>query len=77
MRDLIKRYFTCPLHGRRLVWCDWLRVYTDGGNPIWRWFPRCYVMGFDPHWALHGLAIYWLGREFNVVVGKDIHGLWS
>lgn len=65
------------LAGKKLVWRESIRIFTDNGQPIFRLLPRVRRIGFDKYWDLWGFAVYWLGREFNFVFGKDKKGLYS
>lgn len=63
------------LSGKRLVWKKYVRIYTDAGQPKFRWYPVFMRHYINPCWGMHGLIIYWLGREFNFVFGEDKKGL--
>ena len=75
--DQIKKYFAFRFHGRRIVWTKYFKIYYDGGSSIFEWFPRIRKQSFDPFWNLFGFAIYWFGREFNFVFGKDVNNFFE
>ena len=70
VRAFIQR-LTFRLSGKRLIWFKYFKVYCDNGGPIFRWFPRVRIPGWSPHWRMWCMAIYWLGREFNISIGSD------
>lgn len=59
---------------RSILTMKFFRLYTDGGHPRFRWLPRFRRMHFHDHWGLRGFAVYFIGREFNFVFGKDQRG---
>lgn len=65
------------LKSKRVIWTKTIRLYTDGGQPKFTLLPGIRKQGFHSHWGLCGFVIYWLGREFNFVFGKDINGLYK
>lgn len=65
------------LKGKRLLWTSRIKIFCDGGEPIYRLTPRVRRQHYNPHWGLYGFAVYWLGREFNVCVGIDKRGLYT
>ncbi len=65
------------LHGKRLIWTQYVRVYCDGGYPRNFLCPRFRFGMYDKHWGMKGFAMVWLGREFNFSFGKDKNGLYK
>lgn len=77
MKQFVQRTLTERLRARQLVWTPRLRVFCDGGVPRFRWLPRFRRQRYHPHWGMRGLAVLWIGREFNVSIGVDRHGLYA
>ena len=73
----LRKNFTERLHGKRLFWGVRLRVFCDGGYPIFRLTPRFRTMGYAPHWGMRGFCIYIFGREINFSCGRDIHNFYQ
>lgn len=65
------------LNGKRIIWTKQFKLFTDGGMPIYCWYPKVRIAYYDPYWGLRGFKIYWLGREFNFEFGKDKQGLYK
>lgn len=77
VEDRIRKKVARPLHGKRLLWKKRIRVYCDGGQPIFRWMPRPYRMGYAKHWGLRGFWTSWLGRQFFFSFGEDQNGCYA
>ena len=69
--------FAQKLKGKRLVWTRWVKIFCDGGYPIYQVVPRFRRQHYARHWGLFGFAVYWLGREINFCFGVDKHGLYA
>ena len=65
------------LKGKRLFWTHYVRVFTDGGYPKFRYFPRFRRLHYATHWGMRGFAIYLFGREFNFSFGIDKNKLYE
>ena len=76
MQELVYALTFRRLSGKRLWWSKRVRIFCDGGGPVFRWRPRYRRLGYDPHWGMFGFAVYWLGREFNFSFGRDVRGLY-
>lgn len=76
-KEKINNCFTWPLRSKKIIWSNSFKLFTDGGDPNWYWFPKYRREGYDSSWEVWGFAIYWLGREFNFAFGEDKHGLFS
>lgn len=76
MKALLRKLWTYPLRGKRLVTTRKLRIFCDGGDPRWRWLPKFHKSYYDPYWGMKGFAMYLWGREVNFSFGDDIHGLY-
>jgi hypothetical protein len=77
LREFIEKNYTHPLHAKKLVWTKRVRIFCDGGQPIWRWFPKFYRATYHPYWNLYGFVMYLFGREINFVFGEDINKLYD
>ena len=77
LQELIHDMTFRRLSGKRLWWSKRVRIFCDGGVPIFRWVPRFRRLGYDPHWGMVGFAAYWLGREFNISLGLDRNGFYG
>ena len=73
----IRKNFTEKLCGKRLFWGARLRVFCDGGYPIFRLSPRFRTMGYSPHWGIRGFCLYLFGREITFSFGRDVRGLYD
>ena len=72
----IRSVISDRLFCKRLYWGSYLKIYCDGGEPIFRWFPKFDKKYFASCWGLKGFNMYWLGREFSFVFSKDKHKLY-
>ena len=77
MEEFIKQHFTYPLHGKKLLWTDNIRIFCDGGYGKFGYIPKIYESSGDPYWNMISFTIYWLGREIIFSFGKDIKGLYT
>lgn len=77
IQDIVYAVTVKRLSGKQLWWSKRVRIFCDGGRPIFRWFPRYCKRGYHPHWGMRGFAIYWLGREFNFSFGSDRNGFYE
>ncbi len=73
---LIRNAFSHRLHGRKLLWKPAIRVFCDGGNPAFRWFPHFRRLHYASYWGMCGFAVHLFGREINLSFGKDRNGLY-
>ena len=69
--------FVSRISGKRLLQTKYFKIYTDGGQPMFRYFPSYMRMGFAEHWGMRGIAVFWLGRGFHFVFGEDTKGLYK
>jgi hypothetical protein len=76
IRNWILKNFTAPLRYKKILWTKYVKIFCDGGFPIWRKYPRICRTHFSPHWDLKGFRIYIFGREINFVFGEDKKGLY-
>ena len=76
IRQLIEKLMF-GLAGRRLVWSCYMRIFTDGGFPKFRWLPRFRRLHYAPYWGMYGFALYLFGREFNFSFGQDENNLFK
>jgi hypothetical protein len=77
LRYFIMRVFTYPLHAKKIIWTKYIRVFCDGGNPIFRYLPRFRRAHYNPYWGMYGFAVYLFGREINFSLGEDKKGLYN
>lgn len=77
MKNWIKKHFTYPLYARNILWEKKIRIFCDGGEPIWNWIPRIHRMGYDKYWGMIGFWMTWLGRQICFSFGEDKMGLYS
>jgi hypothetical protein len=77
LRLLLEKYWKKPLHGKRLLWTKYVRVFCDGGSPKFRWLPKVNRMYYSPYWGLKGFRLYLFGREINFSFGVDVRNCHS
>lgn len=72
IKEFILKRFTFPLKAKRIIWGKYLKIYCDGGEPIFRYYPIIHFRNyFSRYWGMYGCRIYFLGREFNFCFGAD------
>jgi hypothetical protein len=75
-KRLVLRLWTYPMKYRTIIWTRRIRIFCDGGYPIFRWVPRFRHQYYDQFWGLCGFAIYLWGRELNFCFGTDRNNLY-
>jgi hypothetical protein len=78
MKDLILKYFTYPLYAKTIYLSKYIRIFCDGGQPLFYYFPKIwgYPM-YDKYWEMKGFCVQWLGRQIFFSFGKDVNGLYK
>jgi hypothetical protein len=76
LQGIVYETITRSLQGRVFVWTKTVRVFTDGGSPIFRWWPSVRIHAYAPYWGLRGWILTWLGRQMFLTVGNDRHNLY-
>ena len=76
MQKFIKEHFAYPLYSKKIIWKKYVRIFCDGGQPIWRWVPKYHKEYYAPYWGLTGFCICIFGREIFVVFGEDKNHLY-
>lgn len=71
--DKFEHYF----YAKIIIWTPTIKIFCDAGKPIIYYFPKFRRKHFAKYWRMYGFEIYFLGREFNFVFGKDVNGLYS
>jgi hypothetical protein len=69
--------FAKQLKGKRLYWGKKVRIYCDGGYPIFRLFPRFHKIGYAPYWGIKGFWVNLWGRQIHFSFGEDKKGLYD
>jgi hypothetical protein len=77
IEKLIRNAFSHRLHGMKLFWRPAIRVFCDGGYPVFRWLPHFRRLHYAPYWGMCGFAVYLFGREINFSFGMDRNGLYA
>lgn len=73
----IKKYFTYRLHSKTLLWSTNIRIFCDGGCPVWTWIPKIHKNYYSSYWNMWGIVIQIFGRQVFFSFGKDINGLYN
>jgi hypothetical protein len=73
----IRKKFTNPLLAKELLWKPKIRIFCDGGYPIFRWYPRISGNFYAPYWKMYGFRVYIWGREISFSFGEDVNGLYK
>ena len=77
LKQIILKYFTHKLYGKRILWSNYLRIFCDSGHPYFHYIPTFQKTHYAEFWNIYGFRIYWLGREFNFCFGLDKHNLYE
>jgi hypothetical protein len=72
-----RKHFTYPLRAKKVLWTRYVKIFCDGGQPIWHWFPHFNWSYSAPFWGFKGFRMYLFGREVNFIFGEDKNGLYK
>ena len=77
LQAIISAVLTRPLQGKVLIWSSRVRLFTDGGQPVFLWKPRLQPHRYHPHWGMRGWVMTWLGRQIFLTLGEDRNNLYA
>lgn len=78
IKNLLFKKITYPLKGKKIYWSTYLKIYCDGGQPIFKYYPVFHLKNcINKFWKMYLCRIYFLGREFNFCFGKDINKMYD
>lgn len=71
MKDFATIFFA-----KTIYWGKYVRIYCDGGNPVYKRIPKFSIEYYDKYWGMRGFHILWLGRQIFFSFGKDKNNLY-
>jgi len=73
----IQTKWTYPLFKRVIIWNKYIRLFCDGGQPIWYWVPRFKLAYYSKYWGLKGITMHLWGRQLCLIIGRDRNNLYK
>ena len=73
----IEKHFTQKLFKKKILWTKYCRVFCDGGEPIFKWYPVFVPHFYHKYWKMWGFKVYLFGREINFSFREDVMGLYK